>query len=106
MLAVLEMSDFFWIWLIVAFFAGGTAVIRRPTDAGRLRRIEAKLTLILAHLGLEYQDAAAGTLSAEVRAVADDPTRKIEAIKLYREETGAGLKEAKDAIEAYVAGRA
>lgn len=30
---------------------------------------------------------------------------KIEAIKLYREKTGAGLKEAKDAVEAFEAGR-
>lgn len=29
--------------------------------------------------------------------------KKIEAIKVYREETGAGLKDAKDAVEAYEA---
>ncbi len=31
--------------------------------------------------------------------------KKIEAIKLYRQETGSGLKEAKDAVEALAAGR-
>src|SRR5271166_5196505 len=31
--------------------------------------------------------------------------QKIEAIKLYRQETGFGLKEAKDAVEAFAAGR-
>ncbi len=40
--------------------------------------------------------------SERVRAIAQDPKRKIEAIKLYREETGAGLKEAKEAVEACV----
>ena len=31
--------------------------------------------------------------------------KKIEAIKIYRQETGVGLKEAKDAVEALAAGR-
>jgi len=43
-------------------------------------------------------------LSEEVKALADDPARKIEAIKLHREQTGLGLKEAKDAVETYMAG--
>lgn len=33
-----------------------------------------------------------------------DPRRKFEAIKAYRAATGAGLKEAKDAVEAHFAG--
>jgi ribosomal protein L7/L12 len=70
-----------------------------------MRRIEAKIDLILRHLGLNYEDAAASALSPEVRALADDPARKIEAIKVYREQTGAGLKDAKDAVEAYIAAR-
>lgn len=41
-------------------------------------------------------------LSARVKAIADDPSRFIEAIKVYREESGAGLAEAKNAVEAYV----
>jgi ribosomal protein L7/L12 len=40
-----------------------------------------------------------------VRGLADDPARKIEAIKAYREETGAGLAKAKAAVEAYINGR-
>jgi ribosomal protein L7/L12 len=44
-----------------------------------------------------------------VRDIARDPTgrsktiRKIEAIKAYLEETGAGLKDAKDAVESWPA---
>ena len=41
-------------------------------------------------------------LSERVKTIADEPKRFIEAIKVYREETGAGLAEAKVAIEAYV----
>jgi ribosomal protein L7/L12 len=43
-------------------------------------------------------------LSAEVRALADQgPGMKIAAIKRYREETGAGLAEAKQVVEEYMA---
>ena len=94
-------------WLVVVCAAGsGAYSLSRPADAGRLRRIEAKLNLILKHLGLEYNDPAMpGGLSDEVKALADDPTRKIAAIKLLREQTGLGLREAKDVVEAYRAGR-
>ena len=37
--------------------------------------------------------------------LAADPRRKIEAIKVYREETGAGLAEAKEAVEAFINNR-
>ena len=40
--------------------------------------------------------------SDRVKEIARDPARKIEAIKLYREETGAGLADAKAAVEAYI----
>ena len=42
-------------------------------------------------------------MSQRVKDIAGDPARKIEAIKAYREETGAGLKDAKDAIENWIA---
>ena len=41
-------------------------------------------------------------LSERVKAIADEPERFIEAIKVYREESGAGLAEAKVAVEAYI----
>jgi ribosomal protein L7/L12 len=71
-------------------------------DAARLRRIEQKLDLILAHLGLAYEPAS--TLDDEARRLAD-AGRKIEAIKAYREATGAGLADAKEAVEDYLRGR-
>jgi ribosomal protein L7/L12 len=42
-------------------------------------------------------------LSQRVQDIARDPARKIAAIKAYREETGLGLKEAKDAVESFLA---
>jgi Ribosomal protein L7/L12 C-terminal domain len=112
MFAVLDFLDFFWIWILsclaVSLYAGGRAAYARfnPYHAARLRRLEAKTDLILRHLGLEYIDPATpGGLSEEVKTLANDPARKIEAIKLHREQSGAGLKEAKDAVETYMASR-
>jgi hypothetical protein len=108
MFAVLDFWDFFWIWVIVIVFAGGREAYSyfTPPGAARIRRLEAKLDLILKHLGLEHKDPTTpGGLSEEVKALADDPARKIAAIKLHRKQTGLSLKEAKDAVEAYLAGR-
>jgi hypothetical protein len=41
-------------------------------------------------------------LPVDVQKLADNPTTKIEAIRLLRERTGLGLKEAKEAIEKYI----
>ena len=68
----------------------------------RLAQLERKIDLILAHLGI---DAPPGGLSDRVRQLMADG-RKIEAIKVYREQTGVGLKEAKDVVDAYVEGGA
>ncbi len=69
-------------------------------DALRLRRIEQKLDALLNHLQVEFVDLGPGdALSEDVRILADRGD-KIAAIKKHRELTGAGLKEAKDAVEA------
>ena len=49
-------------------------------------------------------DRADSSLEAEVLALLEQG-RKIKAVKLYREQTGVGLKEAKDAVEAIGADR-
>ena len=41
-------------------------------------------------------------LSERVKQMALDPARKIEAIKLYRQETNVSLKEAKEAVEEFL----
>jgi ribosomal protein L7/L12 len=74
-------------------------------DASRLRRVERKLDLILKHLGIKYAEPAPGEgLTGQVRALADRG-EKIAAIKAHRDQTGAGLAEAKRAVEVYMAGR-
>jgi hypothetical protein len=57
---------------------------------------------ILKHLGIAFPPAP----SERIKGIARDPARKgarIEAIKAYREETGLGLKEAKDAVDNWLA---
>jgi hypothetical protein len=63
---------------------------------GALSRIEAKLDLLLKQANIRFE----GQVNVR-REVADAlrAGRKIEAIKLYREATGVGLKEAKDYVE-------
>jgi Ribosomal protein L7/L12 C-terminal domain len=60
----------------------------------RWRSIERKLDLILANLGIDPNQGLDRQISDLVRS-----GQKIEAIKLYREQTGVGLKEAKDYVE-------
>ena len=60
------------------------------------RRIEEKIDLLLRQAGLEYDPFAAVAPEVAEAVRAGD---KIRAIKLYRDHTGAGLKEAKDTID-------
>ena len=46
--------------------------------------------------------AAKALMSDRVKQLAVDPSQKIEAIKVYREETGASLAEAKEAVEEFI----
>jgi ribosomal protein L7/L12 len=59
-------------------------------------RVERKLDLIMAHLGIEEPEPAGLDVVRDLLR----KNKEIEAIKEYRRITGAGLKEAKDAVEA------
>jgi hypothetical protein len=105
---MLEFSDYAIIASIVTVFAGGSAAFAslRPSDGARLARVERKLDALLRQLNIPVVDPAGPEgLSQEVREIANDPANKIQAIKLHREQTGVGLKEAKDAVEAYMSRR-
>ena len=82
--------------LVVLLVVLGSFLDTKP----RLARIEHKVNLLLKHQGVDVLQGL--PLSEGVKGIARDPARKIEAIKLYREETGAGLAEAREAIEAYI----
>lgn len=108
MFAFLEFSDYTIIAAVVILFAGAATAYAsfRPADAARLARLERKIDAILRHLNIEYVDSASlEGLSDEVQHLANDPARKIDAIKLHREQTGLGVREAKEAVEAYMSRR-
>jgi hypothetical protein len=90
----------------VGFFdtlSGGSRHAFTGADRAQLARLERKVDLILAHLGIEFVETAPPCpLSPEVQNLARNPSQKIYAIKLHREQTGVGLKEAKDAVEAFI----
>ncbi len=68
----------------------------------RLNRLEQKVDFLLKELGLaqkaEASIPAIDPMMAEIVALLRQ-NRKIEAIKVYREHMGVGLKEAKDVID-------
>jgi ribosomal protein L7/L12 len=103
--AVLEFTDFAIIAAIVAVLTGGAAAARATfglANRDRLARVEQKLDLLLTHAGLDYTPAP----KSAWQALADEgPSRKIAAIKAYRDETGVALAEAKRAVEDYIEGR-
>ncbi len=89
------MDATFWLVLLLSSFVLGVILSgfgREPRR--RLVRIERKVDLIVAHLGLDPNQGVNPEVMERVKA-----GRKIEAIKLYRAQTGAGLKEAKDYVE-------
>jgi ribosomal protein L7/L12 len=63
----------------------------------RIQELERKLNLMLTHLGID--PTARVPPSSHVVSLAKDPRQRIKAIKAYREQTGAGLKEAVAVID-------
>ncbi|HMO34996.1 MAG TPA: hypothetical protein PKA06_03035 [Gemmatales bacterium] len=72
-------------------------------DAARLRRIEQKLDLLLKHFQIQ-NTLDSQELPGQAQTYADTG-QVIQAIKAYREATGAGLSEAKAAIDSYLTRR-
>jgi ribosomal protein L7/L12 len=67
--------------------------------ARRIRLLEKKINMIMEHLGLEVDDDSAGESIDPGVLEAIKHGNKIEAIRIYRELSGFGLKEAKDVID-------
>ena len=84
----------FWVG-VATLLVALLGLIRRSPGARDNRRIERKLDLILKHLEIEEVDAE---VDERIRALLKSGD-KIEAVKLYRDLTGVGLKEAKDYVE-------
>jgi ribosomal protein L7/L12 len=84
--------------LVMVVALGASATDRKLTRVDRrLARMEQKLDAIAGHLGVAVAEPELGEVTALVRE-----GKKIQAIKVYRERTGADLKEARDAVERLV----
>ena len=84
-------------WLVLGLFLvvlGSSWPSIGSNNGWRLGRIERKVDLILRHLGLDPNQDVNLEIMELMKA-----GRKIQAIKLYRQQTGAGLKQAKDYVE-------
>ena len=84
-------------WLLSAILAVMflSLFVRGGADvSGRLRALDRKVDLLLKHAGIDPYEGLDKQIVDLVRS-----GQKIEAIKLYRAQTGVGLKEAKDYVE-------
>jgi ferritin-like metal-binding protein YciE len=89
----MEIMGLLLVALVMLLGIGSIESRIKRTDL-RVARVEQKLDLVLDHLGLREPDPRMDEIDALLR-----DGKKIQAIKTYREITGAGLKEAKDAVE-------
>ncbi len=64
----------------------------------RVAELESQIAFLLRNLGLEYPKPSTWEVSPKIMDLVRRG-KKIEAIKLFRQETGAGLKDAKEFIE-------
>jgi ribosomal protein L7/L12 len=82
--------------ILVALNAIAARLRAIESRIGALSRVEAKLDLLLQNANLKFDPYA-----NESRDVVEALRRgeKINAIKLYRQSSGVGVKEAKDAVE-------
>ena len=100
MFAILEIPDYIILILMFLLFTGSSAYAAlRPRERARIFRMERKLDAIIKHLAIDV--AQIDEVSDAVKRLADEG-KKIEAIKLHREQTGVGLRDAKDDVEAYL----
>jgi ribosomal protein L7/L12 len=82
---------------VLAFLLISNAIGIFVTHARRLQDVERKLNLIIAHLGID--SATPITPTSHVVSLAADPQQRIAAIRAYRQQTGAGLKDAMAVID-------
>jgi ribosomal protein L7/L12 len=100
MQAVLGISDYVILAALI-FLIGRAAASFRSGDDGVNATNARKLDAIMKHLGISELPASQPAVLTEAVRTLADAGHAIEATKRYREETGAGLQEAKGAIDAY-----
>lgn len=87
------MDATFWLVLGLGLFLIGLN-LRTKANGSNNSCLGLKVDLIMRHLGLDPNQVVNEKIMALAKA-----GQKIQAIKLYREHTGVGLKEAKEYVE-------
>lgn len=87
------------VWLAIAWSGNRASSAYYRKEIARLER---KVDYLYRRFELDYAKEQGASIPARVRELALSGN-KIEAIKVYREATGVGLKEAKDAVEDMIA---
>jgi ribosomal protein L7/L12 len=82
---------------MLALLLIGNAIALLSNRSHQIQDVERKINLVLAHFGIDPTAQVAP--SSRVISLAADPRQRIEAIKAYRMQTGAGLKEAAAVID-------
>lgn len=85
------------VYLVLMQFSLSNLSRQQKQQAERLRALDQRIRLVMDHLGVV--EPAPNLPPAVVEHLAQG--RKLQAIKAYREATGVGLKEAKQAVEDY-----
>jgi hypothetical protein len=98
--ALLETIQMLLLLFLVIAAVGGPFGRDAALDA-RLRRLERSVERIARQVGVEPEAPSNRQRPSEAVLDAIRARRRIEAIRLYREETGAGLREAKDAVDEF-----
>ena len=88
------MSTDTWLLIVILALSILSLLSRSGDQSARLAALDRKFDLILKNLGINPSDGLDPQLENLVR-----DGEKIEAIKLYRTQTGVGLKEAKEYVE-------
>lgn len=85
-------------WAVVIGLAAALTLFAALSQLRRrVQYLESQMSALRRHLGLAPPPLYSP--SERVKQLAADPKRKIEAIKVFREESGLGLKEAKTIVE-------
>ena len=83
--------------VVVLFWVALTQGRLQTRMEKRLRDLEVRFEKLLRHV--DFVADPNPPITDDVRVLARTPGAKIAAIKAYRQQTGAGLKEAKEAVE-------
>jgi ribosomal protein L7/L12 len=88
-------------WLILAGFVP-LAIFAYAEVISRIRRLEKKLDALLMHQGIDAAKQNYAISDRVKQLLEAEPPRKLDALKVYRQETGESLRESKEAIESFI----